>query len=153
MTEPQWLDESEARAWRGYIHMTELLRAAVARDLLQDTGLSEADYTVLVHLSEAPGRRLRISELASELVWSKSRLSHQVTRMQERGLLRRQECPTDARGWYAVLTPRGLREIERAAPHHVESVRRRFLDGLTRDQLRALAEISEAVVAELKATD
>lgn len=128
----------------------------MGRDLWADCGLSDADYTVLVHLSEAgtgesdTGRqRVRMSDLAGALRWSKSRLSHQVGRMESRGLLSRQGCPSDARGSFAVLTDSGLREIQRAAPIHVARVRQHFVDLLSDDQLDALAEISEALIGRL----
>jgi DNA-binding MarR family transcriptional regulator len=149
----KWLDEREAAAWRGYIVMGELLRAQLARDLLRETGLSDADYTVLVQLSEAPGRCLRMSDLAARLWWSKSRLSHQVGRMQERGLVERAECPTDARGSLAVLTDRGLDEIRRAAPHHLASVRRHLFDHLSSVDVDALAALTAPVLAHLQTLD
>lgn len=143
---PRWLDEEEARAWRGFLRMHQVLRAELERELTRDSGLSLADYEVLVRLSEADGRRLRMSGLADILQWSRSRLSHQVARMEERGLLRREECPTDARGAFAALTPTGLAAIEGAAPGHLAGVRRHLLDRLTAEQVRVLAEISEAVL-------
>jgi DNA-binding MarR family transcriptional regulator len=104
--------------------MSERVRSQIARDLLVDSSLSDADYMVLVHLSEAEDRRVRMTDLADRLNWSKSRLSHQLARMQARGLVEREECPSDARGAFAVLGAGGLAEIERAAPKHVVSVRR-----------------------------
>ncbi len=146
MEEPQWLNEDETRAWRGFLHMHQLLRMALERELLADAGLSLADYEVLVTLSETSDRRLRMSALAERLEWSRSRLSHQVARMQDRGLVCRQDCPTDARGAFAVLTPDGLATIEAAAPGHLAGVRRHLFDHLSPEQVRALAEISHAVV-------
>jgi DNA-binding MarR family transcriptional regulator len=146
----RWLSAEEDRAWRACMAMTERLRAQVARDLLVDTGLSDADYVVLVNLSEAPGQRVRMSDLAARLDWSKSRLSHQLARMQARGLVERAECPSDARGAFAVLAPAGLAEIERAAPMHVESVRRHLIDVLDAEQLEQLAAIAERVVEHLR---
>ena len=146
MGAPRWLDEEEARAWRGFLRMHQVLRAVLEGELTRDAGLSLADYEVLVRLSEADGRRLRMSGLADVLHWSRSRLSHQVARMQERGLLRREECPTDARGAFATLTDAGLAAIQGAAPGHLDGVRRHLIDRLTTEQVRALAEISEAVL-------
>ena len=146
MGSPRWLDDDEARAWRGFLRMHQVLRAELERELTRDAGLSLADYEVLVRLSEADGRRLRMCGLADLLGWSRSRLSHQVARMQERGLLRREECPTDARGAFAVLTDGGLSAIRGAAPGHLEGVRHHLLDRLTTEQVRVLAEISEAVL-------
>jgi DNA-binding MarR family transcriptional regulator len=130
--------------------MTERLRAQVARDLLVEAGLSDADYMVLVHLSEAADHRVRMNDLATRLNWSKSRLSHQLARMQARGLVERAECPSDARGAFAVLGPAGLAEIRRAAPMHVESVRRHLIDVLDAEQLAHLATIAERVVEHLR---
>jgi len=146
----RWLTEEEGRAWRAWMAMTERLRAQVARDLLVDSGLSDADFVVLVHLSEAPDHRIRMNDLAARLDWSKSRLSHQLARMQARGLVQRAECPSDARGALAVLAPAGLAEIERAAPMHVESVRRHFIEVLDAEQLMQLATIAERVVEHLR---
>lgn len=146
VSELRWLDDEETRAWRGFLRMHQVLRAELERELTRDAGLSLADYEVLVALSEADGRRLRMWELADILQWSRSRLSHQVARMQNRGLLCREECPTDARGAFATLTPAGLVAIEGAAPGHLLGVRRHMIDRLSVEQIRALAEISEAVL-------
>jgi DNA-binding MarR family transcriptional regulator len=104
---------------------------------------------VLVQLSEAPGGRLRAFELGGLTQWEKSRLSHHITRMADRGLVRRESCPTDNRGAFVVMTAAGRKAIEAAAPLHVEHVRRLFIDSLTPEQLDALAEISDAVLAGL----
>jgi DNA-binding MarR family transcriptional regulator len=145
-----WLTAAEDRAWRAWLAMAERLRSQIGRDLQADSGLSDADYMVLVHLSEAADQRMRMSDLATCLNWSKSRLSHQLARMQARGLVQRDECPSDARGAFAVLAPGGLAEIERAAPQHVASVRRHFIDVLDDAQLEQLAVIGERVVAHLR---
>ncbi|MGH2699249.1 MAG: MarR family winged helix-turn-helix transcriptional regulator [Actinomycetota bacterium] len=153
MNEPRWLNESEARAWRGYRRMRALLDLRLARDLARDSGFSEADYDVLSDLSEAEGRRMRLSELATLMLWSKSRLSHHVTRMQQRGLVRREECESDARGAVVVLTEAGWEAIETAAPPHVDSVRRHFVDLLSEEQIEVLGDISQTVVRHLKEVD
>ena len=150
--EPRWLDEREARAWRSYTAMRMQLQARLARGLSRRSGLSDPDYDVLVHLSESPGGRLRPFQLCEALQWEKSRLSHQLTRMAKRGLVTREECTTDARGAFVVLTPAGRAAIEGAAPAHVEEVRRCFIDVLTSEQLDALADIAETVLANLEAT-
>jgi DNA-binding MarR family transcriptional regulator len=147
----EWLTPEEDRAWRGWLAMSELLRTQIGRDLQGETGLSDADFAVLVHLSEAPGSRLRMSELAGALRWSKSRLSHQYARMEGRGLVRREGCPNDARSSFAALTPSGRREIERAAPLHVDSVRRHLIDLLDDHQLACIGEVATTVVAHLLA--
>ena len=153
MDEPHWLDETEARAWRGYRRMRRLLDLQLARDLAHESGLSEADYDVLSDLSETADHRLRLTELATRMLWSKSRLSHHITRMQQRGLVRREECATDARGSVVVLTEAGLRAIETAAPGHVASVRRHLIDLLTAEEVAALGNLSERVVDHLAHLD
>jgi DNA-binding MarR family transcriptional regulator len=144
------LDEDEMRAWRGWLVMSDRLRSQIARDLQSDSGLSDADYMVLVELSEAADHRVRMTDLAARLDWSKSRLSHQVGRMEARGLLRREECPSDGRGAFAVLDDRGLAEIQEAAPMHVASVRRHLIDLLDPDEVRELAKIAGKVLEHLR---
>jgi DNA-binding MarR family transcriptional regulator len=126
--------------------MHQVVRAQLERELSRETGLSLADYEVLVSLSEADGRRLRMWALADALQWSRSRLSHHVARMHDRGLLSREDCPTDARGAFATLTPVGLGAIEAAAPGHLAGVRRHVFDRLSADQVQALADITGAVL-------
>jgi DNA-binding MarR family transcriptional regulator len=145
----RWLNDAEMRAWLGYRRMFLLLNAAVNRDLARDSGLSEPDYDVLSNLSAAPDHRGRLSELAARMLWSQSRLSHHISRMEQRGLVRREECESDARGSVVVLTEEGLHTIEQAAPHHVESVRRHIIDVLSPEQIKALGDISETVVSHL----
>jgi len=148
----RWLTEEEQRAWRGLLRMTSQLNARMNRQLLQDYGVSLADYDVLVVLSEAPEGRLRVFEVADALAWEQSRVSHQLARMQRRGLVAREGCASDARGAFAVLTEAGRAAIERAAPAHVETVRQLVFDGLTHDQLAALTEITTRVLDRLTAT-
>lgn len=145
----RWLDDSEMRAWMGYRRMFLLLNAQVNRDLARDSGLSEPDYDVLSNLAEAPDQRGRLSELAARMLWSQSRLSHHITRMEQRGLVTREECRTDARGSVVVLTKQGQRTLEKAAPHHVESVRKHIIDLLSPKQIEALGDIAETVVGHL----
>lgn len=147
--QPRWLDEAETRAWRGYRRMRALLDLQLARDLAEDSGLSAADYDVLSTVSEAPGQRLRMTDLARWLLWSPSRLSHQITRMQQRGLVAREECEDDRRGSMVVLTDHGRRTVEKAAPGHVASVRRHMVDLLTDEELAVLAALTQRVVARL----
>jgi DNA-binding MarR family transcriptional regulator len=149
--EPRWLDQAEDRAWRGYLRMRTLLHARILRDLAREAGLSGPDCDVLSHVSESHGRRSRLGELAERMAWSRSRLSHHLTRMEERGLVTRQDCPSDGRGAFVVLTEAGFRVIQAAAPGHIASVRRHFIDLLSRDQLDALTGISETVVGHLTA--
>jgi DNA-binding MarR family transcriptional regulator len=147
--EPVWLDDAEARAWRGYMRMRTLLHAQIVRDLAREAGLSGPDYDVLSNVSEAEGRRSRLGDLAARMAWSKSRLSHHITRMEQRGLVTREDCASDGRGAFVVLTDAGWRAIQAAAPGHVASVRRHFIDLLSREQLDALAEITQTVVRRL----
>jgi DNA-binding MarR family transcriptional regulator len=148
-TGPRWLDGAEDRAWRGWMRMRTLLHAQILRDLARESGLSGPDYDVLSTVSEAEGRRSRLGDLADRMAWSRSRLSHHITRMERRGLVTREDCDTDGRGAFVVLTNAGLRAIQAAAPGHVASVRRHFIDLLSREQLDALAEISQTVVRRL----
>jgi DNA-binding MarR family transcriptional regulator len=148
-TGPRWLDGAEDRAWRGWMRMRTLLHAQILRDLARESGLSGPDYDVLSTVSEAEGRRSRLGDLADRMAWSRSRLSHHITRMERRGLVTREDCDTDGRGAFVVLTDAGLRAIQAAAPGHVASVRRHFIDLLSREQLDALAEISQTVVRRL----
>lgn len=153
MTRTRWLSKAEARSWRGYRRMRALLDLQIRRDLARDSGFSDADYDVLSNLSEAEGRRLRLSELAALMLWSKSRLSHHVTRMDQRGLVTREECPSDARGAVVVLTEAGWDAIEAAAPLHVESVRRHFIDLLSDEEIKVLGEVAETIVRHLSGLD
>ncbi|MGC4852089.1 MarR family winged helix-turn-helix transcriptional regulator [Micromonospora sp. DT4] len=149
MEATRWLDERQDRAWRGYRRMRRLLDLELARELSQDAGLSEPDYDVLSDLSETPQGRLRLSELADRMLWSRSRLSHHLTRMQQRGLVTREECPDDARGAFVVLTRAGRNAIEAAAPGHVTAVRQHFLDLLTPAEVEALGAFTHRVVDHL----
>ncbi len=152
-TEARWLDELEARAWRGYTRMCIELEAALSRELSRHSGLSHADYAVLVELSEAADGRLRAFQLGRALRWEKSRLSHHLKRMEARGLISRQDCAEDARGSEVVLTGDGRATIESAAPAHVEDVRRLMIGHLTPEQLAVLADAAEVVLAGLEAEE
>lgn len=152
MTETRWLDEREHRAWRNLRQLGGPLSAVLNRQLLRDSGLSMADYEVLVVLSEAPDRRLRARELGRLTGWEKSRLSHHITRMESRGLVSREECATDGRGAFVVMTALGRDTMATAAPGHVEAVRSYLIDLLTPEQLDTLAVIGEAVEARLTAS-
>jgi len=134
----RWLSAAEQDAWRAYIRLAKMLMRQLDRDL-HPFGLSTNDYEILVELSEAPGHQLRMTELADRTAQSRSRLSHQVTRMEAKGLVRRDACEGDKRGTFAVITPRGLTMMERVAPSHVDSVRRHFVDQLSAAQLQTLA--------------
>ena len=145
----RWLSGPEDRAWRGYRRMRTLLDLRLARDLADGSGLSEPDYDVLSTLTERPGSPWRASELATHLLWSSSRLAHHVGRMERRGLVGRMPCPDDARGAVITLTGQGRAVLEQAAPGHVESVRRNFIDLLTPAEVDTLAAIAEKVTARL----
>ncbi len=145
--EVRWLTEQEDLAWRGYRRMALVIGARISRDLTRDSGMSEPDYDVLSVLSESHNHRQRIRDLATRMLWSTSRLSHHITRMQQRGLVTREDCPEDKRAAVVVLTADGLRAIREAAPLHVESVRRHFIDLLTEQQLQTLAQMAAAVVS------
>jgi len=146
---PVWLDPHEQRAWRTYLAVHARLGARLRRSLLECAGLSDADYGVLVNLSESPGGRLRARDLGAALEWEKSRLSHQLRRMRERGLVDREGSTTDRRGSVVVLTRAGRQAIEHAAPHHAADVRRWFVDPLTADELATLTTIGDRILAQL----
>jgi DNA-binding MarR family transcriptional regulator len=146
-----WLSDDEQRVWRAWLRAHVLLHTAVGAQLDRDSGLSESDYAVLVHLSETPDGRLRGKALACALQWEKSRLSHHLSRMERRGLVERVECPTDGRGAFVVLTPEGRARIEAAAPLHVAEVRRVFVDALGPQHLAALGAAVERLVEMLEA--
>src|SRR3954454_8988915 len=145
----QWLTDDEQRAWRGLVQMTSRLDARLNRELQQSSGLSLADYDVLVLLTEAPEGRLRMFELIEDLHWEQSRLSHHIARMQRRGLVAREECTTDRRGAFVVLTDAGRDAIEKAAPGHVDLVRRLVFDGLSKEQVAMLESFVTQVLSRL----
>lgn len=149
MGEVRWLDEREARAWRSLQLMQMRLTAALARQLAEEAGMSYQDYVVLVALTDEPEGRMRLVDLARVLGWEQSRLSHHVARMQRRGSVTKRRCEADRRGWWVVVTPRGRREIEAAAPGHVAAVRRLFVDRLTRRELDTIAAVAERVLAAI----
>jgi len=117
---------------------------------LHPFGLSMHDYEILVELSEAPNRRMRMTELADRTAQSRSRLSHQVNRMETRGLVTREGCEGDKRGTFAVLTPQGAATISKVAPHHVASVREHFIDQLEPAELAALTGAYGPILEKLR---
>ncbi len=137
------------RAWRAYIVGTELLRQQLHRELQDAHGMTIADYEVLVQLSERDGRQMRMTQLAGRVASSKSRLSHQIARMERAGLVRRVECPDDARGVIAELTDKGMDLLRAAAPTHVAGVRDHLVDLLTPEEHAALATMFERVLKHL----
>jgi len=150
MTDTRWLDEREATAWRRLRQLGGPLNAVLNRQLTKDSGLSMADYEVLVVLSEAPDLRLRARELGRAIGWEKSRLSHHIGRMERRGLVSREGCATDGRGAWVLMTAVGKDAIQTAAPGHVNAVRHYVIDALTPEQLDQLASIAAAVQGRLE---
>ena len=148
-TTPRWLNPAEMKAWRRYIIASRRLLEALDSDL-DSHELSMADYEVLAQLSDAPDRRMRMSELADVAMLSRSRLSHRIKVMEEAGWVKREACPIDKRGYFAVMTAKGWKAIVAAAPDHVESVRSRFIDHLSKDDQKVLSEIFERVTKSLK---
>jgi DNA-binding MarR family transcriptional regulator len=144
---PRWLTAEEQVIWRNFVTAWGALLAAVDSQLQRDSGIPLAYYEILVQLSEAPGRALRMTQLAEASSSSKSRLSHAVARLEERGWVRRTDCPTDRRGQVAQLTDEGFTALSAAAPGHVEQVRRALFDSLSAGQLSELAQISKALLA------
>jgi DNA-binding MarR family transcriptional regulator len=151
MSEPRWLTTDEQRAWRAFLTATQLLFEGLDRQLQRDSALSHGYYEILVRLSEAPERTLRMSQLAERSQSSRSRLSHAVARLEQMGWVERHNCPTDRRGQLATLTDEGFAALAAAAPGHVEAVRSMLLDPLTPDQVAQLRAISEAIVAHAEA--
>ncbi|WP_433726561.1 MarR family winged helix-turn-helix transcriptional regulator [Nocardia sp. CA-129566] len=143
----RWLNDDEQETWQAFIRLRQRLDAALAAGLAQD-GLSTADYELLVPLSAAPGGCMRAKELAAEVCWEKSRLSKHLARMASRGLVDRRPAADDARGILVELTPQGRKVLEKAAPNHVELVRRIFVDSMTPAEARALRSLADKVVAE-----
>ena len=142
---PRWLSAAQGRDWRVFLYATQRLLDALDRDLLREHGIPLAYYDIFVRLSEAPGRSMRMSELASATRSSRSRLSHAVARLEESGWVERVDCDTDRRGQNAVLTDAGMQLLVRAAPSHVESVRRYLIDALSTEQLERLGETSRII--------
>ena len=147
--EPRWLDAEEQKAWRAWLYSSLLLQDRLDRELIHETGISHAYYEILVQLSEAPCRALRMSQLAERSLSSRSRLSHAVSRLEERGWVRRQVCEEDGRGQLAVLTDEGFAALEAAAPVHVEGVRQHLFDQLTPEQVAAMRELGETLLRHL----
>ncbi|MFE4330495.1 MULTISPECIES: MarR family winged helix-turn-helix transcriptional regulator [unclassified Streptomyces] len=149
MNEPRWLDVREAAVWKKYRGLQRQLQSALDRQLARDSVLSGADYAVLVPLSESPGDVLRARELQVELGWERSRLSHQISRMETRGMVAREPCEDDARGSMVRMTAQGRAAIEAAAPQHVETVRRYFFDPLSHDEVETLDVLFDRLLASL----
>jgi len=140
-----WLDDAEQRTWRAYLAATRLVYDRIERQLSQESGMPQTYYELLVNLSEAPDRMLRMSTLADSSQSSRSRLSHAVARLEEAGWVVRTACPTDRRGSYAQLTDAGLAALAAAAPGHVATVRATVFDPLSKEQQEALRDIAETL--------
>jgi DNA-binding MarR family transcriptional regulator len=148
-SESPWLTAEQERVWRNWVAANVQLPTALHRQLQNDSDLSLQDFEVLVYLTDTEEGRLRVSDLARELQWERSRLSHHVKRMAARELVCREGCTEDGRGAFVVITPRGRRAIEQAAPGHARTVRSLVFDSLTEDELAALASITEKLLANL----
>jgi DNA-binding MarR family transcriptional regulator len=146
MDNARWLSDAEQRVWRRYLEATGLVSDELERQLQRDSGLPHAYYEVLVALSEAPDRTLRMSELAERSRSSRSRMSHAVARLEQGGLIERKGCPSDKRGSFAVLTEKGFAALADAAPGHVNAVRETLFDTLTPTQVEQLGEICSAII-------
>lgn len=145
----RWLTREEQRAWRTHLDVSRLLMHRLERDL-QPFGLTMNDYEILVNLSESDERRMRMSDLAAATLQSKSRLSHQITRMEKASLVRRESCESDKRGLFAVLTDEGWDVMRKVAPHHVASVRRHFIDRIKPEDLSRLEATLRPVGEKLR---
>jgi DNA-binding MarR family transcriptional regulator len=148
-TATHWLSDAEQCAWRTYLDVNRLLTCQMEKDL-QPFGLTVNDYEILVNLSETAEQRMRMSDLAAATVQSKSRLSHQITRMEKAGLVRRENCESDRRGLFAVLTRLGDETMQKVAPHHVASVREHFIDMLSQAVLASLRESLTPIAEHLR---
>lgn len=144
----RWLTTEERNAWKGLSLMMLQLTARLSQGLAE-SGLSYQDYLVLAHLSDTPDGRRRVVELGDDLGWEKSRASHHIRRMVERGLVKKEPCPTDQRGFFVTLTPAGRSAVASAAPAHVAQVRELFVDVLTSTQLASVAAASKRVLGRL----
>ena len=153
MSTMEWLTEGEQATWRAFLHATTLLDDHLDRQLQRDAGIPHMYYALLSTLSEAPGRSMRMTDLAAQAKITRSRLSHAVTRLEVNGWVRREDCPTDRRGQLCVLTDAGYAEVVRVAPGHVAAVRAAVFGRLTAQQSRQLGEISRVVAEGLHEAD
>ncbi len=147
-TEPRWLDEQDQQSWRAYLRGSRLLERALDRDL-QQHGLQLSEYEIISMLSESPSHRLRMSELATMVVQSRSRLTHTASRLEKRGWVTRQPCEFDRRGVELVLTKEGAKRVVLASMAHVESVRRHLVDLMEPEQFAALGRAMARVQSAL----
>jgi DNA-binding MarR family transcriptional regulator len=148
-TEVPWLTAEEQREWRAWLLLNSRISATIQREMQEDSGLSSSDFEVLVNLTDNPDGRVRVSDLATQMLWERSRLSHHVTRMERRGMVERAECVEDGRGAFVAITPAGRAAIEQAAPGHVRTVRRLVFDALTAEELRTLSTLVDKMLVRL----
>jgi DNA-binding MarR family transcriptional regulator len=146
----RWLEKDEQSAWRAFLEATLLVFDALERQMQQDSGMPHAYYEILVRLSETEGYNMRMSELAVQTRSSRSRLSHAIDRLEERGWVERADCPTDRRGQLAHLTDKGFAVLAAAAPSHVAMVRRHVIDRLSPEQITQLTAIGNSIIAGLE---
>ncbi|MFD3884244.1 MarR family winged helix-turn-helix transcriptional regulator [Streptomyces microflavus] len=145
-----WLTDEEQHVWRAYLHATTLLEDHLDRQLQRDAGMPHIYYGLLVQLSQAPRRQMRMTELARNVKITRSRLSHAIARLEKNGWVRREECPSDKRGQNAVLTDDGYAILSRSAPGHVDAVRQAMFDRLTPEQVRSLGDIMRVIAGGLE---
>ncbi|MBP2582737.1 DNA-binding MarR family transcriptional regulator [Streptomyces sp. PvR006] len=153
MTEPRWLTDEEQHVWRAYLHATTLLEDHLDRQLQRDAGMPHIYYGLLVQLSQAPRRRLRMTELAKSAKITRSRLSHAIARLEKSGWVRRENCPSDKRGQFARLTDEGMEVLRQNAPGHVAAVRQALFDRLSPDQVKQLGAIMRVMAEGLEPSD
>lgn len=151
VTKSTWLTAKQREAWRSLNVMFMQLNAELERRLLQHSNLSYSDYLVLVVLTEQPEDRMRLFELGDALGWEKSRLSHHLTRMEARGLVKKVKCDSDRRGLFVEVTKKGLAEITEVAPHHVQDVRELFISHVTADEIETISKFSDRVLQNFDA--
>lgn len=150
MRNDPWLTQAQQQTWRTYLAMNAALNARIERDLQQVAGMPHAYYLILAMLSEAPGRSMRMNQLAEIVLASQSRLSHAVARLEDQGWVRREQASGDRRGQVAILTDAGYQRLVEVAPSHAETVRGTMFDALTEEQLVAFRTICETVLHEMK---
>ena len=148
-SETPWLSAQEEHLWRGWTQLNAELSATLQREMQSDAELSMSDYEVLVHLTDSPEGRVRVSDLAGLLQWERSRVSHHLTRMERRGLVERSECAEDGRGAFIAVTAAGRTANEQAAPGHVAAVRRLVFDALDESDVACLSVAIDKMLARL----
>jgi DNA-binding MarR family transcriptional regulator len=153
MAKTRWLDEREAHLWRSWLRLNQELAGVLADQINRDGGLSAADYAVLVPLSESRDGMLRFRDLGREILWDRSRLSHHLRRMEQRGLVAREECADDARGAMVRMTAAGQAAIKATAPGHVAATRRHVFDLLSDKEMDVLITVFDRLLANLDSAE